>query len=83
MFINLLLNDFFGGKKLNCYTINSCKMSLYAALQGEFLYNVLKLVHSHFNSIEMIIHLLKNVNSINSKDKCLNALLNVKRRKCV
>lgn len=43
-------------------------MSLYAALQGRFLYNVLKLVYSHFNSIEMIIYLLKNVNSINSKD---------------
>lgn len=59
---------FFGGKKLNFYTINSCKMSLNAALQGRFLYNVLKLVYSHFNSIEMIIYLLKNVNSINSKD---------------
>lgn len=68
VFINLLLNDFFGGEKLNFYTINSCKMSLYAALQGRFLYNVLKLVYSHFNSIEMIIYLLKNVNSINSKD---------------
>lgn len=58
---------FFGGKKLNFYTINSSKISLYAALQGQFLY-VLKLVYSHFNSIEMIIYLLKNVNSINSKD---------------
>lgn len=60
----------FGGKKLNFYTINSSKISLYAALQGQFLYNVLKLVYSHFNSIEMIIYLLKNVNSINSKDVC-------------
>lgn len=70
MLINLLLNDFFGEKKLNFYTINSSKMSLYAALQGQFPYNVLKLVklYSHFNSIEMIIYLLKNVNSINSKD---------------
>lgn len=59
---------FWGKKRVIFFTINSSKMSLYAALQGQFLYNVFKLVYSLFNSIEMIIYLLKNVNSINSKD---------------